>query len=531
MFEHFASKKFYWRLFMRALKGLLIYIGIVLAIILGIGVLIFGIMYFVPSFRIAGVGVIHTTNSDSGKITAMDEYSGYSDIELNISSKKIGVKIEANEQGGNVIDYKLANTCFGIAFDITEFKVIKSVEKVGTTLKINLIVTEPNGLISLNDSSLIVYLPKSKTFSMLINTEAGNVVIGKSRPDFLINNLTVSTTSGSLTMGRFGASGDVATCNFNSLNLSTANGKFDFSEINNVNVSNTIKLQASNGTFTFDNVNSSFNVTGKGVKLDANIIKTDTNGFKFVSENGYFNIKQIESPAGAENTIVTENCDVKIESISGRTGIVTTYGNITIGTMGSSAVLQSEHGNIKISKALDDLNINTKFGNITVADYQKSGKFVSVRGNIDVKNTGDYIKNVYTEIENTEGSIKVDNKINKLLIKTYGSSKCEVTFREIKSGFANPNDVFQHKVDLYKNSSAVVYFPRANYQPFKFRAMGNISGYISGFNSGQEEGSKVYSSKDYQYFPSSSKESQEECQKSCYFEFLGTIEFKIYVER
>ncbi len=88
---------------MRALKGLLIYIGIVLAIILGIGVLIFGIMYFVPSFRIAGVGVIHTTNSDSGKITAMDEYSGYSDIELNISSKKIGVKIEANEQGGNVI--------------------------------------------------------------------------------------------------------------------------------------------------------------------------------------------------------------------------------------------------------------------------------------------------------------------------------------------------------------------------------------------------------------------------------------------
>ena len=272
---------------MKALKGLLIYIGIVLAIILGIGVLIFGVMYFVPSFRIAGVGVIHTNTIDSGKITALDEYTGYSDIELNISSKKIGVKIEASEEDDNIINYKLSNTCFGIAFDITEFKVVKSAEKVGSTLKINLIVTEPNGLISLNNSSLSVYVPKSKTFSMLINTESGDVVIAKYNPFFLVNNLTVSTTSGSLTMGKLGVTADdITTCNFNSLNLSTNSGKFDFSNINNVNVSNTIKLQADNGTFTFDNVNGAFNVTGKGVKLDAETINTDTNGFKFLSENG-----------------------------------------------------------------------------------------------------------------------------------------------------------------------------------------------------------------------------------------------------
>ena len=45
------------------------------------------------------------------------------------------------------------------------------------------------------------------------------------------------------------------------------------------------------------------------------------------------------------------------------------------------------------------------------------------------------------------------------------------------------------------------------------------------------EGDEVRSSDNYQYFPSASVQSQAECQKSCYFEFLGTIEFRGYINR
>ena len=229
------------------------------------------------------------------------------------------------------------------------------------------------------------------------------------------------------------------------------------------------------------------------------------------------------------NTIVTENCDVKIDEISGRTAIVTTYGNITVGILNDYANLKSEHGNVNITKAKGDLNINTEFGNISVASYERNGRFVSVRGNINVKGTGDYIQGVYTQIENTEGSITVDNKVNRLLVTTYGSSKVEITYREIKGGLTNPFDVFQHKVKLNDHGSAIIYMPTQNYKtPFKFLAKGNISGEISGLIP-EYGGDKVKSSDDFQYFPSASSENEELCRQSCYFEFYGTIVFRGYL--
>ena len=124
-----------------------------------------------------------------------------------------------------------------------------------------------------------------------------------------------------------------------------------------------------------------------------------------------------------------------------------------------------------------------------------------------------------------------DNKINRLLITTTGSSKVEITYREIKGGLEDPSHVFQHKVNLSANSSAVVYMPTANYNtPFKFKAKGNISGEISGLTT-EYEGAEVKSSDDFQFFPSASEESQSECRKSCYFEFYGTIVFKGYINR
>ena len=79
---------------MRALKGLLIYVGIVLGIILGIGVLLFGVMYFVPSFRIAGVGVVHSSDIVKDSIVDLAEYPTLTNYVLNVSSKNISINIQ-----------------------------------------------------------------------------------------------------------------------------------------------------------------------------------------------------------------------------------------------------------------------------------------------------------------------------------------------------------------------------------------------------------------------------------------------------
>lgn len=509
---------------MKALKGLLIYIGIVLAILLGIAILLFAGMYFFPTFRIMGIGVIHGSENYNGDVLKLSDYSGYSSIELNISSKQFAINIDVNDK--EEIDYRFNKNVFGIAYDITEYKLLKDISLDGTTLKISLIVSEPEGLISNNSSYLDISVPQSRDYSLLIKTGTGGINIGNSGTMNNLKNVTASTEKGKFTIAGNESLESSSSLNLTSLNMSTNKGYFDLSQINSLTVTNTIKIQGDDGTFVFDKVNGSFSVTGKGIKLDANEITTDYNGFKFISENGFFDIGKLSTPIGAENTIVTENCDVKIDEISGRTGIITTYGNITIGTLNDYAILKSEHGNVTITKANEDLNITTNFGDISVSEYKKNGRFISTRGNITIKNTGEYSQGVYTQVENTEGNITVDNKINRLLVKTYGGSKVDITYREIKGGLTNPYDVFEHKVDLHSNSSAIIYIPAHNYNtPFKFIAKGNIDGEISGLIP-LYGGDKVKSSDDFQYYPSASKENEELCRQSCYFEFYGTILFR-----
>ena len=516
---------------MKALKGFLIYVGIVLAMILGIGIILFAVMYFVPSFRLMGVGVVHHNDTRDNAVIELAKYSDYDNIEINVSSKRIQLDVQSSSKVQN-IEYALKLNNFGIAFDIVEYKVVKSVDVKDSILKVNLNITEPEGMISDTSSVFVLTLPDKYAYDLILKTTDGNIYLKGGNSGLKINKLTTTTGTGDLNLSNVGQTiGTTTNLILDTLNMTTSSGKMNLNTINNLTVKNPIKLNSSNGTFNFVNVNAGFNVAGTGVKLNANTINTDINGFKFISENGFFDIVKLITPTGAENTIVTEHCNVEIDEITGRTAIINTFGNINLGTINSNIVLESEHGNVNVTLAKEDIRVETDFGNISVNAYQKNGKFVSRKGNINVRSTGDYVQGAYTQIENEDGQINVDNKINRLLVTTTGSSKVEITFREIKGGLEDPNDVFQHKVNLSNYSSAIVYMPTANYKtPFKFKAKGNISGEISGLTS-VYEGDEVKSSDDFQFFPSASAESQTECQKSCYFEFYGTIEFKGYINR
>ena len=65
---------------MKALKGLMIYIGIVLGSLLGLALVLLCIMYFVPSFRIAGIGFVHDSEDVEEQVIDISKYSGYKDI-------------------------------------------------------------------------------------------------------------------------------------------------------------------------------------------------------------------------------------------------------------------------------------------------------------------------------------------------------------------------------------------------------------------------------------------------------------------
>ncbi|MBE5738249.1 MAG: hypothetical protein E7354_00740 [Clostridiales bacterium] len=512
---------------MKALKGLMIYIGIVFGIIFAIAVLLFGIMYFAPNFRLFGVGVTHANEEIKGEPIEFSDYTGYDSIELSLSSNKVPVIVTASSEVTD-IEYKLVLATFGISFDITEYRVSKVVEVKDSVLKVALSVTEPNGWISMGGSKVAVTVPANKTYALVLNTKSADISLGSTTSNELkISKLTATTGSGNLKYIKNEEDENDRNVTLSSLNLTTGSGEMNFSQVATLSVTAPIKLSADRGSFVFNDIVGSLDIRGTGVSFVAENVSCDSNGFTFMSENGKFKVNNLSSPNGAENTIITDTCSVEVVTLSGKTGIITTSGSINIEEAKDDTILQSEHGAIHVNKALKDINILTHYGNITVDSYLRNATFTSKRGNIVVNSTGEYEQGLVTHIENVDGNIEVINKVNKLRIKTLGSSKVTVTFEEVKNSLTAAT-TFEHSVQLHDKGSAVVYLPAIISEPFKFKATGNISGSISGLGNEDYMGNTVVADEDYQYYPNNSQTNIDKSSLSCYFLFHGTIEFKSY---
>lgn len=495
---------------MRALKGLLIYIGIILGVIVGAGAILICIMYFFPQVRIAGIGMVHYNKTQDEQVIELAQYD-YSDpnINLTISSKSIGVNVVPSEDDN--IKYSLKLSVFGMSSEIVEYQAVRTVEvDENGSLNVFLTITEPKGWISTQNSLLKIYVPKDMVWDISATTQSGLVVLGSSSHALIMDNLAVSTESGDLSLVNVGSIGTERSLELSSLALTTKNGKFDLSKIDNLTVINSVKLKAQDGEFIFKNLYASVDITGSGIKLIADKILCGNKGFSFIGNNGYITVGTLESPDGSENTIITENISASINTISGKTGVVTTYGNLTIGTTNSYTTIDNLNGNVNIDKAMSNITITANMGNIAVNAYYASGKFINNRGDINVYSRADYIEGCVTEILNVDGNIKVKNEINRLILTTTGRSKAEVVFGKIKDNLTNR---FSHKIDCSTNGSCIVYFPTVNISAFEYTAGGIIDGDL-------ESGTGV------QYFPNSSADNIQTAQSTAKFTFTGKITIK-----
>lgn len=506
---------------MKALKGLLIYIGIVLGIIVGIGLILVCIMYFVPSFRIGGVGFIHGNKSVSSTEIVLDEFSDYEKAKITITAKTSNITIVPTSSDN--INYNLSVDVFGVSTDIVEYSIVKNVYVKNNILNVFLTVTEPAGLYSVSGEGVKISVPEKLLTGIVTNTQSGNVSIGDSEKKLKLDMLSISSSNGGLSLNNVATGDDGSILSLNSLYLKTNTGTFDFSDIKSVTVVEGTQVEMMDGKVIFNELFGAFEATGTGVRIDANQILTGSKGFSAIVSNGYFNIKSLGTPVGAENTIIAENIDMNIDQLYGNTGIVSNFGDIDIGTIDNYCIIQNTNGNVSVGKAKDYIMIETDMGNITVNSYLKSGKFVSDRGNITVVSDSDYVDGYFTEIRNVDGNVKVYNKINKLLLTTTGRSKVEVTFEKVKEGLEK---VFQHRINTSTQGNCVVYLPTVNVPPYRFIAKGIISGSLWGedYSSGDLN---ITSSETEQYFPN--ENYKNETMFNACFEFIGKIQFKGYM--
>ena len=507
---------------MKAIKGLLVYIGIIIAVLFIVCFAIFGFMYFFPTFRLFGIGVIHADEQSNIEKIIMSEYSGYDNIELNLSSNKININVVTVEDSQD-ISYNLDLSVFGISTDITEYRIIRSVDVKDRILKINLSVTEPNGWISNNSSYMNIKVPANKSYDILTKTQSGSVSLGQGETALKCNKLTVNTKGGNLNIGSLAESGVL---NLEALNLTTTSGKMDFSSINTINVANKMLINANRGYFKFNNINADIDVRGTGVEISAQTIKCPSTGLTFMAENGTFNVKSLNSLGGAENTIVTEYGNVNIEKVIGDTGIITTYGNINIGIAKDDLILESTHGKIDVVEVSGDIRASSHYGDINVQKYFQSGNFVSEQGEIRVESAGDYEHGRVTKIKSKDGNVFVINKVNQLNLNITGTAKAEIKFTTIKTGLTDAT-TYQNTIKTGTHGRCELYLPVRSVNDdlyFKFTAKGNITGALSGLEGEYlEHGMNVVSKDEPQYYPN--KDAEVLWFTCCSFYCEGNIHF------
>ncbi|MBE5735933.1 MAG: hypothetical protein E7356_01045 [Clostridiales bacterium] len=500
---------------MKALKGLLIYVGLVLGIALGIGLIMLCIMYFFPSVRIAGYGLVHYSKTVNGQVIAIDESYELDDVNLTITSENIGINVVPIEGNQIVSDLKLS--IFGISSEVVEYQVVKS-EVVGEDGKLNvfLTVTEPSGWISTSSSVVNVGVPSGMKWGLTTSTKGGSIVVGSKDVSIKLSSLAVSTGKGDFLLVNAGetittADGQSNNLNLDTMTLSTKTGKFDLGNIGTIAVMDPVELSSQMGEFIFDQLLASTDVTGNDVKLTANKISCTESGFSFIGVNGFINIGSLDCALGSENTLLAENLELNISSLSGKSAIVTTYGDVNIGETQDYTMINDQDGNINVRKASATIVAKTNMGDITVEEYYGTGKFSSNRGNIRVFSRSEYNKDFYTEISNVDGDVKIKNQVNRLIVNTTNRSDVLVIFGKIKTDLPE-NEVFQHKINVSKTEgSCIVRIPETGtgFAPFKYIATGVISSNL--FKAGEH------------YFPNDGTDNVNAAARSVSFEFLGKM--------
>ena len=515
----------------KIIKGVALYTLVLIGILVLIAAFIFGLMFFIPSFTPFGWGAInisekHEDWSENLSMKLQDGHVPYDNgtdslynkkmYDIEIDAGEFNVEIAPNEalNGSSTQDaflrMRTVRHVFGLVEGSKDINVVTKMEmyqqlssgEISYKFKIK-VVHPTKGAIAYKDSSLYIEVPTDACFNISVKTTGGDIKIGNiaekvttdaglfesgfdaslAEKGVKINDLTVQTKSGSCEFIPLGAVASAIDKNrapletkvqFSSLTLKTDGGKFNFSNIKNLRVGNTSNLgvllvDVNKGDISFNNVNAAMVVLGDDVSITANKINTEGNPFSYRAKKGFFHIGEIVTTGTQLITIVTNNANIQIDTITSNAAMInTTYGDIVIGTMNGQLKSTTTHGKISVNVAEDTISASSTYGDIYVGTYKKNASFSNGSGSI----TANFLVSAANEHNRTKaqsksGSVKLTNQVNNLELIGTDSATFTVVFNKLYFGDAFASDgpftAANHKIIMKGSSSANLSVPLAEF--------------------------------------------------------------------
>ncbi len=431
---------------MKALKGIFIYTLALIAIIIAVGIIMFGIMFF-TNVKLFGYGVVNhnsQTRYMSAETTQVDLPENIEKLEIVTS----GFDVKVTPVKAKYLSCVYYDKMFGLYKDScdvylkgTEYKE-KGVTKYyrapryfdenGNEIKylgedgyersvtenakvVRIEMVEPNGgFIDFRDSRVEVNVPSTTTIEVLdVKTEGGDINVVTDAGDNLnIQGLSITTNDGAVgnLAGIRGSETDSSILEFNTFNIKTGHGTFSLKDrvivmgtatmrmshndptyIYDVALSSQpIHIESNRGRVEFGDVFGSVEISGNDLSLYANNIYTGGHSIEINAERGVLNVTNIrtvdtENTYDATKDLSKDNRHVYItgvDSSNSSVEIYTTNSSINSDYINGSVSIATTYGNINIKHLVDFADISSDHGNITIDQADSHIVLETIYGNI-----------------------------------------------------------------------------------------------------------------------------------------------------
>ena len=374
-------------------RGILFYIFLLIAVVLGVLCVLGAILIFSPGTEIFGISYyintsaqrIETALNDSGNQQSIDSLftSGQIDT-INITTNYANVSLETRQDGA--VQFIIEPSLTGLMTSENKDTYTYTSRYTASDNTLTVSLNAPNMFLAFNNNiDLVLSFPEDVTNTNLdinITTESGDITIGHHGLDvYTLDNLTVNVeNSSNVTFGIHTVISDNVTLNVPSGNIRfrraittgnlTINSESTKIETGNINANEfTLYTQSSSINLGNITVESNFNYRARrGVLVVDNI-------------NGDFNCD--EDVVIANITVGTingdvllpqaESSDITIKTLNGRGDITTTSGDVTIDKATSFLWVSTESGKI-------DVNIDTA-SDLNTQSYAEDQGIVNLKSN------------------------------------------------------------------------------------------------------------------------------------------------------
>lgn len=478
---------------MSVIKGILTYTLIFIGLIVGVGVILVGVMYFFPSVSIFGYkfyhgndkGTIYEVVSSADKLKNKD---GIVYIDKGITDAVDAVEIVANNYNIEVKVFK------GVAGSAQLFRVEFTKSLTGFVSK------DTNGpwftveakkklLTGENDEKNVVTFTAHEPKGFYMNRNAHITVwVADNLRSGTLNDLRIDSGRGSVKFeqgffAELDKTGD-PTLNVNNLTIKDKANTLDIKHINilknlaidadscNLTIDRTlacdVQLNCKKGKFKFGNIERNNPLKNATIRVDA--VNADVQfgdveaDVHLTSDYGLFRANTISGSFTSLGHNVADNnnaCDIIINKIEGITIIQNDSGKVTIGQVGlvgntasgtdlridtksgnvtitncfaKKVDVTSKRGAIKLGNALCDATVQTTYGLVNIEFMADNTKIEGV-SDADIATAINNLKSknlsVATGVDSGDGAITVKNVRGQATLKSGGSGKIVAHFLNV----------------------------------------------------------------------------------------------------